>query len=344
MCGGFDQPSKSARWSVLRNAWFILSWLWFTVCGFKSHSERWGRMNSHDSSVRFHQRTPKRSSRAHLLTLTLSVSNLTKCPAELIVSSVQPFMGDNYCDAINNRAFCNYDGGDCCQSTVKTKKVSGAAQGGSCWICSDLLLLFAPRPWSWEKTPPRTFSLCPLPDTHPSGVAIFFEPWCVNDCLNLRGFSAVRWNHNWVYCWRQLDFISWNISKGILQFFAFSPVLNYLDRLPIRHPRQWVLLSFINTLCFPTVFNFLMCHASTLGPLCLQLLTNQKVIEFFVNISALRWAWQKKSAEMADSNAFALGRSSHPAVGRAVLESWHQHLAGSWKSAEGDFEIPIWVH
>ncbi|XP_057674681.1 pregnancy-associated plasma protein A, pappalysin 1a isoform X1 [Corythoichthys intestinalis] len=34
-----------------------------------------------------------------------------------------PFMGDNYCDAVNNRAFCNYDGGDCCQSTVKTKKV-----------------------------------------------------------------------------------------------------------------------------------------------------------------------------------------------------------------------------
>ena len=37
---------------------------------------------------------------------------------------MQPFKGDNYCDAINNRAFCNYDGGDCCQSTVKTKKVS----------------------------------------------------------------------------------------------------------------------------------------------------------------------------------------------------------------------------
>lgn len=35
----------------------------------------------------------------------------------------QPFMGDNYCDSINNRAFCNYDGGDCCASTVKTKKV-----------------------------------------------------------------------------------------------------------------------------------------------------------------------------------------------------------------------------
>ena len=36
---------------------------------------------------------------------------------------LQPFMGDNYCDSVNNRAFCNYDGGDCCQSTVKTKKV-----------------------------------------------------------------------------------------------------------------------------------------------------------------------------------------------------------------------------
>lgn len=35
-------------------------------------------------------------------------------------------MGDNYCDAINNRAFCNYDGGDCCTSTVKTKKVGSA--------------------------------------------------------------------------------------------------------------------------------------------------------------------------------------------------------------------------
>ncbi|KTG38605.1 hypothetical protein cypCar_00017838, partial [Cyprinus carpio] len=34
----------------------------------------------------------------------------------------KPFMGDNYCDAINNRAYCNYDGGDCCHSTVKTKK------------------------------------------------------------------------------------------------------------------------------------------------------------------------------------------------------------------------------
>uniref|UniRef100_A0A8D2LSN0 Pappalysin-1 n=1 Tax=Varanus komodoensis TaxID=61221 RepID=A0A8D2LSN0_VARKO len=38
-------------------------------------------------------------------------------------SDFQPFMGDNYCDSSNNRAFCNYDGGDCCVSTVKSKKI-----------------------------------------------------------------------------------------------------------------------------------------------------------------------------------------------------------------------------
>ncbi|KAI4892633.1 hypothetical protein NFI96_021630, partial [Prochilodus magdalenae] len=39
------------------------------------------------------------------------------------IKGCEPFMGDNYCDGVNNRAFCNYDGGDCCHSTVKTKKV-----------------------------------------------------------------------------------------------------------------------------------------------------------------------------------------------------------------------------
>ncbi|MGH0148853.1 UNVERIFIED_CONTAM: hypothetical protein FKN15_019009 [Acipenser sinensis] len=39
------------------------------------------------------------------------------------IKGCEPFMGDNYCDAINNRAFCSYDGGDCCASTVKTKKI-----------------------------------------------------------------------------------------------------------------------------------------------------------------------------------------------------------------------------
>lgn len=105
----------------------------------------------------------------------------------------------------------------------------------------------------------------------------FVKPRHINDRLNLHKVRAVCYNHNWVYCWKQLDFTSWNISKGILQFFALSPGLNYLDRLPIWHPRQWVLLSFINTLCFPIVFSFLMCHASTLGSLLLKLPTNQKV-------------------------------------------------------------------
>uniref|UniRef100_A0A8B9JHB2 Pappalysin-1 n=1 Tax=Astyanax mexicanus TaxID=7994 RepID=A0A8B9JHB2_ASTMX len=39
------------------------------------------------------------------------------------IRGCEPFQGDNYCDAMNNRAYCNYDGGDCCHSTVKTKKV-----------------------------------------------------------------------------------------------------------------------------------------------------------------------------------------------------------------------------
>ncbi|KAK2816134.1 hypothetical protein Q7C36_022405 [Tachysurus vachellii] len=39
------------------------------------------------------------------------------------IKGCEPFQGDNYCDAMNNREYCNYDGGDCCQSTVKTKKV-----------------------------------------------------------------------------------------------------------------------------------------------------------------------------------------------------------------------------
>ncbi|KAG8447663.1 hypothetical protein GDO86_014973 [Hymenochirus boettgeri] len=40
------------------------------------------------------------------------------------IKSCEPFIGDSYCDGMNNRAFCNYDGGDCCVSTVKTKKVT----------------------------------------------------------------------------------------------------------------------------------------------------------------------------------------------------------------------------
>uniref|UniRef100_A0A673WZ60 Pregnancy-associated plasma protein A, pappalysin 1a n=1 Tax=Salmo trutta TaxID=8032 RepID=A0A673WZ60_SALTR len=55
-----------------------------------------------------------------LMTSCLLLSPLVCC----CLCLSQPFMGDNYCDSVNNRAFCNYDGGDCCHSTVKTKKVS----------------------------------------------------------------------------------------------------------------------------------------------------------------------------------------------------------------------------
>ncbi|XP_012620494.2 pappalysin-2 isoform X2 [Microcebus murinus] len=36
---------------------------------------------------------------------------------------VQPFQADGWCDTINNRAYCHYDGGDCCSSTLSSKKV-----------------------------------------------------------------------------------------------------------------------------------------------------------------------------------------------------------------------------
>uniref|UniRef100_A0A8C8LPG2 Sushi domain-containing protein n=1 Tax=Oncorhynchus tshawytscha TaxID=74940 RepID=A0A8C8LPG2_ONCTS len=39
------------------------------------------------------------------------------------LQSCEPFGGDGWCDTINNRAYCEYDGGDCCPSTLSTRKV-----------------------------------------------------------------------------------------------------------------------------------------------------------------------------------------------------------------------------
>ncbi|XP_032421623.1 pappalysin-2 [Xiphophorus hellerii] len=39
------------------------------------------------------------------------------------IQSCEPFGGDGWCDTINNRAYCQYDGGDCCSSTLSTRKV-----------------------------------------------------------------------------------------------------------------------------------------------------------------------------------------------------------------------------
>lgn len=43
----------------------------------------------------------------------------------------QPFQADGWCDTINNRAYCHYDGGDCCSSTLSSKKVSGGSGPGA---------------------------------------------------------------------------------------------------------------------------------------------------------------------------------------------------------------------
>lgn len=37
---------------------------------------------------------------------------------------LKPFQADGWCDTINNRAYCQYDGGDCCSSTLSSRKVS----------------------------------------------------------------------------------------------------------------------------------------------------------------------------------------------------------------------------
>ncbi|XP_036891062.1 pappalysin-2 [Sturnira hondurensis] len=39
------------------------------------------------------------------------------------IQSCEPFQADGWCDTINNRAYCHYDGGDCCPSTLSSKKV-----------------------------------------------------------------------------------------------------------------------------------------------------------------------------------------------------------------------------
>ncbi|KAJ8011954.1 hypothetical protein DPEC_G00063680 [Dallia pectoralis] len=43
------------------------------------------------------------------------------------IQSCEPFDGDGWCDTINNRAYCQYDGGDCCPSTLSTRKVLGSS-------------------------------------------------------------------------------------------------------------------------------------------------------------------------------------------------------------------------
>nr|XP_055110512.1 pappalysin-2-like [Symphalangus syndactylus] len=51
------------------------------------------------------------------------------------IQSCEPFQADGWCDTINNRAYCHYDGGDCCSSTLSSKKVSERTWGwGRQWL------------------------------------------------------------------------------------------------------------------------------------------------------------------------------------------------------------------
>ncbi|XP_018430591.1 PREDICTED: pappalysin-2 [Nanorana parkeri] len=54
-------------------------------------------------------------------------------PATLhCIPSCEPFQADGWCDTINNRAYCQYDGGDCCASTLSSHKGQVVPFGAEC--------------------------------------------------------------------------------------------------------------------------------------------------------------------------------------------------------------------
>ncbi|XP_077309317.1 pappalysin-2 [Lithobates pipiens] len=48
------------------------------------------------------------------------------------ITSCEPFQADGWCDTINNRAYCQYDGGDCCASTLSSHKGQVVTFGAEC--------------------------------------------------------------------------------------------------------------------------------------------------------------------------------------------------------------------
>ncbi|XP_044157218.1 pappalysin-2 [Bufo gargarizans] len=48
------------------------------------------------------------------------------------IPSCEPFQADDWCDTINNRAYCQYDGGDCCASTLSSNKGQVIPFGAEC--------------------------------------------------------------------------------------------------------------------------------------------------------------------------------------------------------------------
>ncbi|XP_068095730.1 pappalysin-2 [Hyperolius riggenbachi] len=54
-------------------------------------------------------------------------------PATLhCIQACEPFQADGWCDTINNRAYCQYDGGDCCASTLSSHKGQVVPFGAEC--------------------------------------------------------------------------------------------------------------------------------------------------------------------------------------------------------------------
>lgn len=152
-------------------------------------------------------------------------------------SLFQPFMRDNYCDAVNNRAFCSYDGGDCCQSTVKTKKVSD-------WLFLVLLLACFPNcgvttcslgPHSSRPSPPPPLRSLPshmllclltLPFGFPlvhspalappiEGYTLLLSDWHINEHVHRHKVGASGTTAGYTVE-RHLYFTSWNVTKEIL--------------------------------------------------------------------------------------------------------------------------------
>ncbi|XP_056387996.1 pappalysin-2 isoform X2 [Hyla sarda] len=48
------------------------------------------------------------------------------------IPSCEPFQADGWCDTINNRVYCQYDGGDCCASTLSSNKGQVIPFGAEC--------------------------------------------------------------------------------------------------------------------------------------------------------------------------------------------------------------------
>lgn len=154
-------------------------------------------------------------------------SGWLRCLSTHNSSLFQPFMRDNYCDAVNNRAFCSYDGGDCCQSTVKTKKVSDR------WF---LVLLLAGVPTCGVTTrslgphssPSSHMLLCLLtlpfgfplvhsPASAPrfEGYTLLLSDWHINEHVHRHKVGASGTTAGYTVE-RHLYFTSWNVTKEIL--------------------------------------------------------------------------------------------------------------------------------